>query len=151
MSKVFYEKVIGFFLNFVVLLILIGLASLWLIFYVVFDHIIFYFFHFGLIFLAVFYGIKCYGKFRNFQETIHLFIPKETIIKEKPNPELKMKFDEECLDVCLKYRNGMTYRKIAAFYGDLEPQSVVYRLRKGLGILLKEYAKNHKHKEVKPT
>jgi len=151
MSQVFYEKTISLVLNFIVFLVLIALASVWLIFYVVFNHIIFYLFHFGLIFVAVVYGIRCYGIFRNFKETIHLFIPQAAEQpKHKVDRELKLKFDLDCLDVCLKYRNGMSFNAIGTFYGGLKAQSVIHRLRRGLGILLKEYAKNHKTKKAKP-
>lgn len=148
MSQVFYEKIVGLLLAFLVLILLIAIASLWLIFYVVFNHIIFYLVHFGMVFLAIFYGIKCYGKFRHFKENLQLFIPKtnnQNAEKHKLEPELKMKLDQTCLDVCLKYRNGMTFRAIGTFYDNMEPESVRHRLKKGLGILLKEYGKTHKH------
>ena len=82
---------------------------------------------------------------RHFKENINLFIPQQTERQEqKADPKLKLKFDNECLDFCLKYRNGMTFRKIGEFNGDLEAQSVIHRVRRGLGILLKEYARTHK-------
>lgn len=79
------------------------------------------------------YSFYYFLKLKDFAETMHLFFPKtndQNVGKHKFEPELKMEVDQTYLDICLRYRNGNSFRKIGTFYNNLEAESVKKRLKK---------------------
>lgn len=143
MSERFYGKFLSLFFGFVVLMILIVVATEFLVFYLLNQNMILHFGFCGMLLALLIYGTKYCVQFRDLREKLYLFFPSEP---EKPHNPLNIETDDLPLKVCLKYRNGSSLNNIQKDLQLTHPMQAKRELRRGLDILLRSYNSNHEEK-----
>lgn len=146
MSEQFYNKVLGLFFRFSLLLLLLVADMEVLFWYIVARSLLLYTFWLGLLMVSVLYGLRLYGNFDEFRINLGLFMQNNERGDEKIEP-LNMEFNDKAVQVCLYYRNGASLTQIKENMGFDHAEQVRRHLLKGLDILLKNY--ENKQEDVK--
>lgn len=82
---------------------------------------------------SVIIGFKIFINYRSFK--------RKAFFRDEQIEPLKIKINDTdlAIKICLEYRNGSSFQKIADMYGFKEKQQVKRKLVQGLDILLKKY------------
>ena len=155
MSEAFYEKLIGLFFRFFLLLFLMLIAVEFTVLSLSFGFLGSYFLWSFIVVALTVYLLRCYFQVREFKENLSLFLPQkqedERKIEKLEPLNMELSEDDVALKVCLLYRNGVCIHKIRQIMGWSHPNKVRRMLIRGLDILLKNYEesgkKNAKHTE----
>jgi hypothetical protein len=134
MSEKFLEKFTEMLFGAIVVFLLLTSSTIVLLAWISTQNMIFYYGYIGALGSSFIYVLYYAQQFRNFKETLHLFLP-----PEKPFEPLSMELEDLPLKVCLDYRNGASYEVIAQNLGIDTSYQVKRELVKGLDILLREH------------
>lgn len=134
MSERFLEKFTEMLFGAIIVFLLLTSSTIVLLAWISTQNVIFYYGYMGALGFSFIYVLYYGQQYRDFKETLHLFLP-----PEKPFEPLSMELEDLPLKVCLDYRNGASYEVIAQNLGIDTSYQVKRELVKGLDILLREH------------
>jgi len=127
----------------IMVFLLLTSSSMILLAYLAIQNVFFYYGYIGALGFNFIYVLYYARQFRDFKETLHLFLP-----AEKPFEPLSMETDELPIKVCLLYRNGASMEDLSRNLGIKYPYQVKRELQKGLDVLLKSYDEHNGKKVI---
>jgi len=134
MSEKFLEKFTEMLFGAIIVFLLLTSSIIVLLAYLAIQNVFFYYGYIGMLGFSFIYVLYYGQQYRDFKETLHLFLP-----AEKPIEPLNIELEDLPLKVCLDYRNGASYEVIAQNLGIDTSYQVKRELVKGLDILLREH------------
>jgi len=134
MSERFLEKFTEMLFGAIIVFLLLTSSTIVFLAWISTQNVIFYYGYIGALGFSFIYVLYYAQQFRDFKETLHLFLP-----SEKPFEPLSMELEDLPLKICLRYRNGATLEVIRQDVGLNTAYQVRRELVKGIDILLREH------------